>query len=144
MTPERELTPYEIEVGEAMTARRDAGVRLRDALSSDVLRYDDGMDIVRAGKTMEILIPPAAGQIRQAMSDAVTAFEAARHRFRLALVAVAVDNGLTARQIGDAFGFSRQLASRYLKEAREKWPDLQHPADDHEFGGLTVGIGLDD
>jgi hypothetical protein len=56
------------------------------------------------------------------MSDAIAGFETARHRFRLALIAVAVDNGMSASRIGDAFAFSRQLASRYLKEAQEKWP----------------------
>ena len=39
--------------------------------------------------------------------------------------AVAIDNGMTAGQVGEAFGFSRQLASRYLKEARAKWPALE-------------------
>jgi hypothetical protein len=58
--------------------------------------------------------------------------ESARHRFRLALVAVALDNGMTAGQIGEAFAFSRQLASRCLKEARVKWPDLQR---------TTIGVG---
>ena len=141
MTLDRELTPYEVEVGDAMTARRDTGLRLRDVIAAVVTGYDEGMAIVRGGKTMDILIPPSAGQIRQAMSDAVAEFEAARHRFRLALVAVAMDHGLTARQIGDAFGFSRQLASRYLKEARENWPDLEHQVADGELTGASAGDG---
>jgi len=125
MALDRELSPYEAEVGAAMTARRDAGVRLKDALCHDVAGYDGGMALVAAGRAMEILSPPTAGSIRQGMSEAVNEFEAARHRFRLALVAVAMDHGLTAREIGEAFGFSRQLASRYLKEARQKWPALE-------------------
>jgi len=125
MTLMRALTPYELEVGEAMTARRDAALRLRDVLDADVAGYEDGMATVLAGRSREILVPTAAGQIRQVVSDAIGAFEAARHRFRLALVVVAVDNGMNAREIGDAFGFSRQLASRYLREARSKWPDLE-------------------
>jgi len=148
MDLDRQLTQYEVEVGEAMGARRDAALRLRDAIANDVTGYDDGMAVVRAGKTMEILVPPAAGQIRQTMSDAIAEFEAARHRFRLALVAVAVDNGLTARQIGDAFAFSRQLASRYLKEARERWPELEHPMDLEHLAvdgqGEGDGHGVDD
>ena len=127
MTLDRELTPYEVEVGEAMTARRDAALLLRDILDADVALYDAGRAAVDDGRAMEILIPPAAGKVRQAVSDAISEFEAARHRFRLALVALAVDNGMTARQIGEAFAFSRQLAGRYLKEARARWPDLAHP-----------------
>jgi hypothetical protein len=137
MTLDRELTPYEVEVGDAMMARRDAATRLVDVLNRDVLGYDNGMERVREGRAMEILVPPEAGQIRQDVSDAVTEFEAARHRFRLALVALGVDHGMTARQVGDAFAFSRQLASRYLKEARAKWPGLQslHEEDFDEGDG---------
>jgi len=130
MTLDRELTPYEVEVRAAMTARRDAALRLRDALDHDVTGFADGLALIESGRCRDILAPPSAGAIRQGMSDAINDFEAARHRFRLALVAVAADNGLSARQIGDAFAFSRQLASRYLKEAHARWPELEAHADD--------------
>lgn len=130
MMLDRDLTPYEVEVRAAMTARRDAALRLRDVLDADVARYDEGIAGVADGRAMEILMPSAAGVVRKGVSDAVNDFEAARHRFRLALVALAVDHGMTARQVGEAFAFSRQLAGRYLKEARERWPDLEHPAED--------------
>jgi hypothetical protein len=58
VTLDRELTPYEAEVGLAMTARRDAALHLRDVLGRDVTGYEGGMATVRAGKTMEILVPP--------------------------------------------------------------------------------------
>jgi len=145
MTLDRELTPYEVEVGAAMTARRDAALRLKVAISHDVAGYEGGMEMVRTGRAMEILAPPAAGAIRQGMSDAITQFEGARHRFRLALVAVAADNGLSARQIGDAFTFSRQLASRYLKEANRKWPELEaHEEDGDHVGDQPDGQDLVD
>ena len=70
------------------------------------------------------LVPAVGGTARQCVSDGVAGFESARHRLRLALVAVALDNGMSAVRIGEAFGFSRQLASRYLKEARVNWPEL--------------------
>ena len=130
MTSERQLTPYEVEVAEALTARRDSAIRLKEVLAGIVSTYDDDLDDVMDGRSIDILLLPTAGQIRRGMSEAVTEFEAARHRYRLALVAVAVDHGLTARQIGDSFAFSRQLASRYLKEARAKWPELEAQAFD--------------
>lgn len=120
----RELTLYELEVAEAMTARRDAAVHLQTVLADDVAQYDGGMAAIRAGLAKDILVPTVGGTIRRSVSDAINELEAARHRFRLALVAVAVENGMTAGQIGEAFGFSRQLASRYLKEARGRWPAL--------------------
>jgi hypothetical protein len=138
MSLDTQLTPYEQEVGAAMTARRDAALRLRRALDHDLEGYDMGMEAVRMGRSMQILVTNSAGRVRQDMSDAVNEFEAARHRFRLALVAVALDNGLSARQIGDAFTFSRQLASRYLKEARAKWPALEAGHDDDEHADAPV------
>ena len=127
---ERELSPYEIEMAEAMTVRRDAALQLRDALNDDVSGFDGGMATIAAGKAIEILVPPIAGQIRQDLSLAVAEFEAARHRFRLALIALAIDHGMSAPDIGVAFSFSRQLASRYLGEALARWPDLRTPAED--------------
>ncbi len=141
MTLGRELTEYEAEVVDTMRARRDAALHLMEVLAEDVADYDEFRAAVERGDAMSILEPPNSGRIRQAVSEAVIEFEAARHRFRLALVAVAVDNGMHAREIGDSFAFSRQLASRYLKEARDKWPGLaaretEAPA---RAGGPTEG-----
>ena len=123
----RDLSPYEREVGEAMTARRNAALNLSSVLADDVSRYESGMADVRAGRSLDILVVLPASRFRQSTNSAISEFESTRHRFRLALTAVALDRGLNARQIGEAFGFSRQLASQYVKEAREQWPDL-HPA----------------
>jgi hypothetical protein len=118
------LTVYEIEVCDAMTARRDAAVSLQLMLADDVSLYDDSMDGVRAGLVLDMLVPAIGGTFRRSLSEVMSEFESTRHRFRLALTAVALDNGMSAVQIGQAFAFSRQLASRYLKEARQKWPEL--------------------
>jgi len=129
VTLERELTTYEVEVAAAMGARRDAALFLKSVLEDDVAGFDDGLAGIEEGRALEILVPPTAGIARLAVSDALNSFEAARHRYRLALVALAVDNGMTARQIADSFAFSRQLASRYLKEAKTRWPALESPFD---------------
>ena len=118
----RGLTVYELEAAEAMTTRRDAAVNLQTVLADDIAQYEGGMAAIRAGLAKDMLAPAVGGSIRRSVSDAMNELEAARHRFRLALVAVAVDNGMNAGQVGEAFGFSCQLASRYLKEARAKWP----------------------
>jgi len=123
-TGRRALTIYEVEVCAAMTVRRDAALRLRQVLADDINQYEAGMECVRAGLALDVMVPAIGGSARQTVSAATSAFESARHRFRLALVAVAMDNGISAARIGEGFGFSRQLASRYLKEAREQWPEL--------------------
>lgn len=120
----RQLSIYEVEVCDAMTARRNAALHLQEILADDVAGYDGGIATVRAGLVMEMLVPTIGGTVRQSLSDGVAKFEATRHRCRLALTAVALDNGMSAVQIAEVFVFSRQLASRYLKEARTKWPEL--------------------
>ncbi len=121
----RTLTVYELAVADALTARRDAGVRLATVLADDLAAYDGAMTGVLMGRAVDYLDPEVGGAARRTVSDAMAAFEAARHRLRLALVAVAVSNGYSTAQIGEAFAFSRQLASRYVIEAREEWPELR-------------------
>ncbi len=139
MTSEAGLTRYELEVAEALTARRDSALRLKEVLADIVSSSDSDLAEVMDGRSLDILLLPTAGQTRRGISEAVTEFETARHRFRLALVAVAMDHGLTARQIGDSFALSRQLASRYLKEARAKWPELDAEALDGAHQAVNDG-----
>jgi hypothetical protein len=55
---------------------------------------------------------------REAMNDALDAVESARHEMRLKIFRVGLDEGMSIGDLGRAFGFSRQLASRIAKEAR--------------------------
>jgi hypothetical protein len=50
---------------------------------------------------------------------ALIRLEGERHRCRVAGIAVALDHGMSIGAIARAWGVSRQLASRYAKEARE-------------------------
>ncbi len=119
-----ELGVYEIEVCRALAVRRVASCRLQRMLVDDECAAEGALETVRAGLVLEMIVPAVGGSIRRSLSAAMADFEAARHRVRLALVAVAIDDGMTAAEIGEAFCFSRQLASRYVKEARQKWPEL--------------------
>lgn len=124
----RELTEYEAELLDAMVDRRDASVRLQALLADDIAQFEDSAALVRDGRAVLFLDESVGGAARRGVTAAVADFEAARHRFRVALVAVGVDNGMSGAEIGVALSFSRQLASRYLKEARARWPRLQEPA----------------
>jgi hypothetical protein len=57
-------------------------------------------------------------ETRNAMNDALNGVEAARHSMRLRLFKLGLDQGLSIGELGRIFGFSRQLASRYAKEAK--------------------------
>jgi len=54
---------------------------------------------------------------RRLVTDAMKAFEGARHRLRLILFALAEEDGLSVSDMARALGFSRQLASRLAREA---------------------------
>ena len=54
---------------------------------------------------------------RAAMTDAIKGFETSRHRARLALVAMSLDDGMSIAEIARSWGVSRQLASRWVHEA---------------------------
>ena len=55
--------------------------------------------------------------VRESLNDALKAVELARHRMRLAVFASALEDGVSIGELGRLFGFSRQLAARYAKEA---------------------------
>jgi hypothetical protein len=59
-----------------------------------------------------------AGFGRQNVKDALDALAAARHELRLATILVGLDEGMTIGDLARSWGISRQLASRFAKEAR--------------------------
>jgi hypothetical protein len=58
------------------------------------------------------------GNIRQSVTEAMAEVEAARHRVRCMLFAQGIEEGMSIGELGRMWGFSRQLAARYAKEAR--------------------------
>lgn len=60
------------------------------------------------------------GTIRlKELGEAEKAFEVARHRARVAIFALAIEQGTNLSEMGRALGISRQLASRLGAEASE-------------------------
>ena len=74
---------------------------------------EDGADVATALRA----VSPA--DARQSMNDALRAVEEARHLMRLHIFEIGIQQGLSIGELGRIFGFSRQLAARYAKEARE-------------------------
>ncbi len=62
------------------------------------------------------------GVSRKRITEALESYEHQQHRTRTALVAVALAEGMSVSGIGRAWGFSRQLASRYAREAAHVVP----------------------
>jgi D-serine deaminase-like pyridoxal phosphate-dependent protein len=58
-----------------------------------------------------------ADKRRSALTESIKEFELARHQTRLVLVAMAVDEGMSIADVARAWGVSRQLASRWVRES---------------------------
>lgn len=56
---------------------------------------------------------------RRQVTESIQEFESARHQLRLALFAVAMEEGASISEIGRVLGISRQLASRLAAETSD-------------------------
>jgi hypothetical protein len=117
-------TVYERATYQALLDHRTAALKLAAVLHAYEQFYDFPLAEIREGRILEMICANRAGKGRDTMTEAVTAHERARHECRVALVAVALDNGMAVTDIGKALQFSRQLAGRYAREARDRWPAL--------------------
>ncbi len=93
---------------EARRALRATEVALRRALK----KVDQGGTVANA------LVAAQPADSRQTVNDALTVVEQCRHEARRRVFAAALDEGMTIGALGRAWGFSRQMAARYAKEAR--------------------------
>ena len=60
-----------------------------------------------------------APSLRPQLTDALDAFAGSRHEARLALLAVALEDGSSISEVGRALSISRQLASRLAAERKQ-------------------------
>lgn len=94
---------------------------LRKATRATEVTTRRALRIVEAGGDVAAGLAVAApSATRQNMNDALEAVEKTRHDVRLLVFAAGLDEGMTIGELGRAFGFSRQLASRYAREARQR------------------------
>lgn len=95
-------------------------------------------DARRAMKESERILNRALGKLRETQSvpdtllgmppvserpnvrESLKHYEEARHELRLAVIAKCLDDGMSIGEVSRRYGFSRQLASRYAKEVRER------------------------
>lgn len=76
------------------------------------------LDEVRHEVAIGCVLPAVrADRWRAAVTDAMKGFEVTRHRVRLDLVGMSLDEGMTIAEIARSWGVSRQLASRWVQEA---------------------------
>ncbi len=96
-------------LADARQALRAAEVSLRRAL-----RQVDKKDVDLA----TAIIAANPSQARQSINDALATLEKRRHDTRATCFELALDQGMSIGEIARLWGISRQLAHRYINEAR--------------------------
>jgi hypothetical protein len=81
--------------------------------------YKKFRDQVEGGMTVGAALREArVAKHRESLINQLAEFEKLRHEARRMIVHQALAEGLSIAEIGRIYGFSRQLAARYAKEAR--------------------------
>ncbi len=107
MSKKRErLIQRQYEVVESSARLRTELLRYEKAMTEITKRLENGDAAVSAGQGTGF---PEQGRT---VTRANETFEAARHRLRVALLAVGKEEGASAAEVGRLLGISRQLASR--------------------------------
>jgi hypothetical protein len=109
--------PVQEAIRELMLAYRDVRnlARKHEAtLARALKRLEPGEEVLVTFEAM----PP--GEPRKEAIDVLDALERARHTVRLAVIGDCLASGMTIGELGRRWGFSRQLAARYVKEIRDQ------------------------
>ena len=111
----RKKDPFRVveELLDSLAALRVSTRETETAVRRAMKKAHRGEDLATVLASLE----PA--KTRHSMNEALKSVEQARHEMRLAVFAEALDRGTSIGELGRIFGFSRQLAARYAKEARQ-------------------------
>jgi hypothetical protein len=111
---EREAVRSAEELVQALASAREELRKAEQMVRRGLRKFERGGDV-----TSVILSTPPAGS-RQAIQDALSEVNRSRHKARLKIFALALDQGISIGELGRAWGISRQLASRYAQEATKR------------------------
>lgn len=98
--------------------------RRNQELRSVLLRFEETCSrlaqLVGDGESMSEGLESVRGSLqRRDVNEATEQFDTARHRVRVAMFALALDQGTSRSEMGRALGISRQLASRLAAEIED-------------------------
>lgn len=96
-----------------------AGDRLAARLHTQRRWNTEDIESLRGGSTLAESIEATRSADRSRdLTQVMAEFEQSRREIRAAVAAAALAEGMTIAQVGEIFGVSRQLANRFVKEAR--------------------------
>jgi hypothetical protein len=99
---------------DAMEHLRLALEKREGALRAARARYDSGNSFSASLRAAKI------AEERDELNDALFQLEQRRRESRLAVFRSALDHGVSINELARMWGFSRQMASRYAKDARRE------------------------
>ena len=104
---------HEVQRYRAATERLIAGLQ-RQTESSD-----DDITLMRTGIAMaDKMRRSGSSELSRDLTLRLEEFEAVRRDVRVSVTAALLDEGLSTSEIGELFGVTRQLAGRFVTEAR--------------------------
>ena len=112
-TPESDAVQSVEDLIAALAEARAAMMAAEKSMRRGLAKAKRGTDVAAA------LAEARPSGTRDAINEAMTKIEQCRHEARLKVFALALDQGMSIGALARAWGFSRQLAARYAKEARE-------------------------
>ena len=111
MTTKKRLVLRIRELNESAARLRAALRQYEKTMEKIAVRLEEGEPAISASRSTGI---PSE---RKQVTEAIDAFEAARHQLRLSLMVAARAEGASISEVGRVLGISRQLAARLAAEA---------------------------
>ena len=106
-----------------------AGDRLAERLADLRTWNTEDIERLRSGVPIsESTRVTGSAERSRSLTRLLDEFESSRRGIRAAVATAAVEEGMTITQIAEIFGVSRQLANRFVKEARALFDDPGTPA----------------
>jgi len=97
----------------------EAGDRLVERLEAQRAWNAEDIASLRRGTTLaESTEATRSADRSRDLTRIMAEFEQSRREIRAAVAAAALEQGMSIAEIGEIFGVSRQLANRFVKEAR--------------------------
>lgn len=97
-----------------------ASAALRRRIRAMEVIYRRARTHTQRGSPVDVILSqgPASAE-REELTRVLEAFDLARHNTRREFMVLGREEGLTVTRLAELWGFSRQLAGRYLQEAEE-------------------------
>jgi hypothetical protein len=105
---------------ESMDRLMDVTVRLVEQLQAAHASYETVRSMLAEGaSTRDALSAVPTAELRRSLTACMADMETARGMVRRLTIAMGIEEGVSIGDMGRLWGFSRQLAARYAKEAQD-------------------------